>query len=306
MIESGGAKFVVQDDTLVRVINSLNEYSTAMMPLLSFSPPAFTESGPSGFITSKQLDELKKLKVDVAKLQIKIKLTKLISNLQTESDNEQLLILTFKRVRKSCHQGSDHSIKCLEAENLELGIFDLQKSIQLLKLQRLGLVVNHQPHQADQRDSNYFIHSKHLELDGVDIYVPHELEEVLSALHLLITGLMTKPTEISKKEQTEVITPAKTSYSGLLQTPIPEVSLRYEQSASPVLPKCFEQTAEQNSDEGDSYTQPADWRVFSAHKTKDSLFREKVTILIKNLRLTLGDNPVEVRTGLTIDQTTAL
>lgn len=305
MIESGGAKFIVQDELLVRTINSLKEYSTAIMPLLSFSPPAFTESAPSAFILLKQLDELKILKVDVAKLQIKIKLTKLVNHLQPQSDNEQLLVLTLKRVRKPCHQGSDLSIKCLEAENLELGIFDLQKSIQLLKLQRLGLVINHQPYQADQVDSYYFIHSKHLELEGVDIHVPHELEEVLSSMHLLIAGLVTKSDEVPNKEQNGEITPAKLIHSGLLQTRIPEVSLRYEQSSSPVLPKCYEQTAEQNSEEGDSYTQPADWRVFSAQKTKDSLFREKVTILIKNLRLTLSDNPVEVRTGLTIDQTTA-
>lgn len=278
----------------MKIVDSWREYSANLLPLLIFSPPTLQKNAPEASISAKALEELKLLKLDVAKVQLRIKLTKTQEYSQAGSEKDQQLVVSVKRVRKPCHQDAELSIRALDADYFELGIADPQNVLQLLKIQRICVVLNHQKSQSTPGTARYFLFSKHLEFDGVDLHIPHELDEVLTSMRLLLTGLFVMSESTPSAKELNSMPQKHASNPGIFCTPIPEVSLRFEQSSSPMLPRCFEHSAEDQSEGGDSCSQPAEWRVFSAHKTRDSLFRDKLTVLVKNLKLTLSDHPLEV------------
>lgn len=293
-IESGGARFSLQDEQIVRIFGSGRDYSATLFPLLTLSPPKLQKNESVTSMSAQALEEFRMLTLEMAKIELKIKLTKPAEGSPAEGQDDKHLVMSVKRVRKPFHRDTDLSVKAFDADLFEFGIVDAQGTSQLLKIQRVCVVLNHQQAQGTSIPARYFVLSKHLELEGVDIHVPNHLEEMLSSMRLLFIGLLDNSESGPSEIKQPLNDPKHHLNPAVYCTPIPECSLRYEQSSSPLLRSGFDYLAEDQSIGGNSDSQPAVWGVFSAHKTRDSLFRDKLTVLVKNLKLTLSDNPLEV------------
>ena len=316
-MESGGARLALEDKAIVELLHSWTAYSQILLPLTDLSLPNFLTLPPKTTLTQAEVHKKCKLRLEVAKILLKVKISDQSKPNKHEEDSEsRYLTVSLKKTRKAASLQVQSPVEVFAGENFEIDFVVGSHVIQLLKLQRVAVSENYQTSQLSvSGEKEYYLNSQTVEMEGLDLKVPEEIDHILQSLEFLVRGLMSSP-ESSGTHESE--SPArnlspkmdKASKQGII--PIQEVSHSKEfspqssgkilhstskpkTSFSLIIDEAMEAKFEQEEVDLVLTKAPTvNWFTFNKEDATQHLFDKRVFLIVKKLKVSFSDFPLEV------------